>query len=266
MEPVEWTRKEKAEECAARLEPENPVEGDAPGRVVRAGIGGVGQARITEPRSQTFESGVVGNWVDGWEVRVVNQETLEFLRDQRGLHELRASRGRLSLALLGQSLLVAEKERAGTDPELREGFQVLLVGARDRVFLAAFYAEKIFSRRTRFDFFHKRAVHDHRAMDADESEWLERLRYHGHGLAQEIGTRLLLKQHIVTLSQNSYHLSRIDKADSSVDLDGDPNRGINPTLWDGEARLEMFVGRHAQPQFSIRVIRPTQNFAPPTQI
>src|SRR5215475_1668820 len=149
-----------------------------------------------------------------------------------------------------QSLLVVEKERAGTDPELREGSKVLLVGARDRVFLAAFYAEKIFSRRARFDFFHKRDVHDHRAMDANESEWFERLRYHGHRLAQEIGARLLLKQHVVALRQNSYHISRIDEADHSVDLDGDPNHGINPTLWDGHCRPEISAERHVQPQFS----------------
>src|SRR5215471_10919852 len=150
----------------------------------------------------------------------------------------------------GQSLLVVEKECAGTDPELRERFKVPLVGARDRVFLAAFYAEKIFSRRARFDFLHKRAVHDHRAMDANESKWFERLRYHGHRLAQEIGARLLLKQHVVALSQNSYHIARIDKADSSVDLDGDPHHVMNPILWAGQFRPEIFAGRHVQPQFS----------------
>src|SRR5215469_17910293 len=60
----------------------------------------------------------------------------------------------LSVALRGQSRLAVEKEPSSTDRELREGSEILLVGACDRVFLSAFHQETIFSRRVWFDLFH----------------------------------------------------------------------------------------------------------------
>lgn len=41
------------------------------------------------------------------------------------------------------SLLTVE-EGAGTDPEFREGLEILLVSARDGVFLPAFHAQTVF--------------------------------------------------------------------------------------------------------------------------
>ncbi len=61
----------------------------------------------------------------------------------------------LSVALRGQSRLSVEKEPSSTDRELREGSEILLVRACDRVFLAALHPETIFSRRVWFDLFHK---------------------------------------------------------------------------------------------------------------
>src|SRR5215470_2431473 len=123
-----------------------------------------------------------------------------------------------------QSLLSIEKEVARTDPELRERSKIVLIRARDCVFSAAFYAEAIFSRGIRSNLFHKRAVYDHGAMNANESEWFEFFRYRGNGFAQKIRARFLLKQHIVAFGQNGDNIPRLEKDDSSLYLDSNPRR------------------------------------------
>src|SRR5215472_3024461 len=133
----------------------------------------------------------------------------------------------LSDALHGQSRLSVEKEPSSTDRELREGSKILLVGARDRVFLAALHPETIFSRRVRIDLFHKRRVHQDGAVNPNESERLEFLRHHGNCLAKEIGNRLLLEQHVVALGDNGDHIAGIDKEDFTLDLDGHPDRWLH---------------------------------------
>lgn len=145
----------------------------------------------------------------------------------------------LSAAPVGRSPFSVKKERAGTDPELREGFKIPFVGAGYYVFVAAPHAETIFSRWVRCDFHHKRRVYNHGAMNSNESEWLELLSRNGNRLTKEIGNRFLLEQYVVALSQNSDHVARIDQEDPSLYLDGNPGRwSTSKLLQPGEHRTQ----------------------------
>src|SRR5579862_3573252 len=116
------------------------------------------------------------------------------------------------------------KERARTDPEFREGFQILLVSAGNRVFLSALDSEAVFSGRKRPDFFHEQGVHEHRSVDANKSVSFELPCHYGNRLTQKIGTRITLKHHAAALSLNGYHVGQIDEENPSPDLDGHPER------------------------------------------
>jgi hypothetical protein len=68
---------------------------------------------------------------------------------------------------------LTREERSCADPELRKGFETLPISASDGIFLAALDSQAIFSRREGPDLFHKRSVHEHRSVDADESMGFE---------------------------------------------------------------------------------------------
>jgi hypothetical protein len=66
------------------------------------------------------------------------------------------------------SSLIRE-ERTVTNPEVCEGFEILLVSAGNCVFLPTFNPDTILSRRVRFDLYNKRGIHERGSMDPNES-------------------------------------------------------------------------------------------------
>src|ERR1700733_12615822 len=64
------------------------------------------------------------------------------------------------------------KESTATDPEFREGFEILLVTASNCVFLPTFNAETILSRRV-LDLYHKRDIHERISMDPNKTVRLQ---------------------------------------------------------------------------------------------
>src|SRR5260370_26347323 len=70
------------------------------------------------------------------------------------------------------------KELTATDPEFCEGFEILRVTARNCVFLPAFNAETILSRRVRLDLYNQTRIHERRSMDPNESVWLQLFCHH----------------------------------------------------------------------------------------
>jgi len=79
---------------------------------------------------------------------------------------------------------LTRKECASTDPEFREGFEIFLVSAGNRLFLAAFDSKAVFPRRKRPDFLYKRSVHEHRSVDTNESAGFEPFCHHLNRLTE----------------------------------------------------------------------------------
>src|SRR5215831_4896529 len=62
-------------------------------------------------------------------------------------------------------------EALGPNPVMGQGPQVILVGTRDGVFFSPLDAQRILSRRPGLNLFNVGAVHDHGAMNSNESVW-----------------------------------------------------------------------------------------------
>src|SRR6266567_5154628 len=65
------------------------------------------------------------------------------------------------------------EERTVTNAKFCQGFEVLLVSTSHCVFLSTFNAEATLSGRVWLDLYHKRAIHERRSMDPNESVRLQ---------------------------------------------------------------------------------------------
>src|SRR5215472_9304987 len=92
------------------------------------------------------------------------------------------------------------EEGGAADPGIGKSLEILLISARDGIFLASPDAQTILSCQVRLDFFDARRIHQHRAMNLNESVRLEFFRHHGDRFAQQVGRCSLLKQYVVSLS------------------------------------------------------------------